>query len=116
VLGGIVFVYQGITVRALKGASDDEKRNLPINHLVLYEAIKLSKMNGFKYFDLWGYNHFADENNHVYHINFFKKGFGGYYTFFAKKMNIDLVPFGYYLYNFPKSMKESLIKYHLIKS
>lgn len=116
VLGGVVLVYQGITVRGLKGTSDDDKRNLPIMHLILYEAIKLSKINGFKYFDFWGYNHFAAENNHVYYINHFKKGFGGYYTFFAKKMNIDLVPFGYYLYNFPKGIKELLIKYHLIKS
>jgi hypothetical protein len=30
VLGGVVLVYQGITVRGLKGTSDDDKRGLPI--------------------------------------------------------------------------------------
>jgi lipid II:glycine glycyltransferase (peptidoglycan interpeptide bridge formation enzyme) len=106
ILGGVVLVYQGITVRGLKGTSDDDKRNLPITHLVLYEAIKLSKMNGFKYFDFWGYNHFADENNHVYYINYFKKGFGGYYTFFAKKMNIEFIPFGTNIYELYLQLKK----------
>jgi lipid II:glycine glycyltransferase (peptidoglycan interpeptide bridge formation enzyme) len=106
ILGGVVLVYQGITVRGLKGTSDDDKRKLPITHLVLYEAIKLSKMNGFKYFDFWGYNHFAEENNHVYYINYFKKGFGGYYTFFAKKMNIEFIPFGTNIYEMYLQLKK----------
>lgn len=98
VLGGVVLVYQGITVRGLKGTSDDDKRELPISHHVLFEAIKESQRKGFRYFDFWGYNHFADEKNHVYNINYFKLGFGGYCTFFAKKMNINLIPFGYNIY------------------
>jgi lipid II:glycine glycyltransferase (peptidoglycan interpeptide bridge formation enzyme) len=105
ILGGVVLVYQGISVRYFKGASDPERRDLPITHLALYEAIKESKNENFKYFDFWGYNHFANENDHVYHINHFKKGFGGYYTFFAKKMNINLVPNGYNFYRSLLHMK-----------
>jgi lipid II:glycine glycyltransferase (peptidoglycan interpeptide bridge formation enzyme) len=106
IVGGIIIVYQGNSVRFFKGASDDDKRDLPVLHIVLYEALKNSKMKGFKYFDFWGYNHFADESNHVFYINYFKKGFGGYYTFFAKKMNISLVPFGYYIYRCTKLLKD----------
>ena len=62
--------------------------------MVLYEAIRKAKTDNFRYFDFWGYNHFADQSNPVYYINRFKKGFGGYYSFFAKKMNIDLFQFG----------------------
>lgn len=98
ILGGAILVYQGISVRYYKGASDPGKRDLPISHLVLYEAVRESKIKGFKYFDFWGYNHFADEKDQVYYINHFKKGFGGYYTFFAKKMNINLIPYGYNIY------------------
>lgn len=98
ILGGIILVYQGISVRYFLGASDPDRRELPILHIVLYEAIKRAKAEKFKYFDFWGYNHFADEKNQVFYINHFKKGFGGYYTFFAKKMNINLIPFGYNIY------------------
>ncbi len=94
ILGGVIIVYQGISVRYFLGASDPDRRDLPVLHLVIYEAIKQAKNNNFKFFDFWGYNHFVDENDQVYYINQFKTGFGGYYTFFAKKMNIDLVPFG----------------------
>jgi hypothetical protein len=98
VLGGAILVFQGASVRFLKGTSDPDRRDLPILHLVLYEAILKAKADNFKYFDFWGYNHFVDENDQIYNINKFKKGFGGYYTFFAKKMNISLIPKGYYIY------------------
>jgi lipid II:glycine glycyltransferase (peptidoglycan interpeptide bridge formation enzyme) len=63
----------------------------------MYEAIMKAKNDNFKYFDFWGYNHFVDESDQIYNINKFKKGFGGYYTFFAKNMNISLSPSGFYL-------------------
>jgi len=100
ILGGEILVYQGISVRCWKGASDPDKRDISTSHLLLYEAIKKAKNENFKYFDLWGYNHFADENNHVFYINHFKKGFGGDITFFAKKMNVDLMPFGTIIFRF----------------
>jgi lipid II:glycine glycyltransferase (peptidoglycan interpeptide bridge formation enzyme) len=98
ILGGAIFVYQGISVRYYKSASDPDKRDYPISHLVLYEAIKEARNEGFRYFDFWGYNHFVDKNDQVFYINHFKKGFGGYYTFFAKRMNINIIPYGYDLY------------------
>jgi lipid II:glycine glycyltransferase (peptidoglycan interpeptide bridge formation enzyme) len=98
VLGGVIIVNQGISVRYLKGASDPERKEIPVLHNLLYHAVTMAKKNNFKYFDFWGYNHFVDETDQIYNINYFKKGFGGYYTFFAKKMNIDLVPHGYRIY------------------
>jgi hypothetical protein len=97
-IGGAILAYQGISVRYLLGASDPERRDLPLLHLVIYEAIVRSKSMNFRYFDFWGYNHFAEQGDQGYNINHFKKGFGGYYTFLAKKMNIDLVPYGYRIY------------------
>ncbi len=98
VLGGAIFVNQGISVRYLKGASDPDRKEIPVLHSLLYHAILMAKKNNFNYFDFWGYNHFVDPSDQIYNINYFKKGFGGYYTFFAKKMNIDLVPYGYEIY------------------
>jgi len=111
VLGGAILVYQGISVRYFKGTSDPDKRGLPILHLVIYEAIRKAKEDNFKYFDFWGYNHFANENDQLFNINQFKKLFGGYYTFFAKKMNFSLIPFGYSIYKsiqFVKNVKNKL--------
>ena len=98
IIGGAVFAFQGISVRYLLGASDPERRDLPVLHPVIYQAIERAKNINFKYFDFWGYNHFADESDQASYINHFKKGFGGYYTFFAKKMNINLVPNGLAMY------------------
>lgn len=99
ILGGVIIVYQGISARYFLGASDPDRRDLPVLHAVLYEAIKQAKNSNFKFFDFWGYSHFVKKNDQVYYINEFKAGFGGYLTFFAKKMNIDLVPFGSKIYN-----------------
>ena len=110
IIGGVILVYQGLSVRYLLGTSDPDRRDLPVLHIVLYEAIKRAKNDNFKYFDFWGYNHFADKNDQVFYINHFKKGFGGYYTFFAKKMNIELVPFGYSIYKFLKLIKKILFR------
>jgi lipid II:glycine glycyltransferase (peptidoglycan interpeptide bridge formation enzyme) len=110
VIGGAILVFQGISLRYYKGTTDPDRRDLPILHLLMYEAIKKAKIDSFKYFDFWGYNHFADDNDQVYNINHFKKGFGGYYTFFAKKMNIDLIPEGYNIYRIIIFMKGILKK------
>ena len=84
VIGGAVFAYQGISVRYLLSASDTDRRDLPMTHLIIYRALESSKKDGFRYFDFWGYNHFATKNDQIYNVNNFKKGFGGYFTFFAK--------------------------------
>jgi hypothetical protein len=115
VIGGAILAYQGKTVRYFKGAADPDKRDLPISHIVLYEAIVKAKADNFKFFDFWGYNHFADQNDPVYNINHFKKGFGGYYSFFAKKMNINLVPKGYNIYLSLLWIKKVLLKIRLLK-
>jgi peptidoglycan pentaglycine glycine transferase (the first glycine) len=97
-LGGIILLYQGKTVRYFKGASDPEYRHLPILHLAIWEGIKRAKTLGFHDFDFWGYNHFVNEKDQVFYINRFKKGFGGSYSFYPKKMYILFKPMMYRLY------------------
>lgn len=115
IIGGIILVSQGISLRYFKGAADTDLRNLPITHLLLFEAIKHAKMDGYKYFDFWGINHFAEIQDPIYNVNHFKKGFGGYYTFFAKKMNISLIPFGSLFYRLSLKLKKFLFKLHMLK-
>lgn len=115
IIGGTILVAQGNSLRYFKAATDLEMRALPITHLLIYEAIKQAKIEGFRYFDFWGINHFADKEDQIHNVNHFKKGFGGYYTFFAKKMNIDLVPYGYSIYKMALNLKNILILFRLIK-
>jgi lipid II:glycine glycyltransferase (peptidoglycan interpeptide bridge formation enzyme) len=107
IIGGMILLYQGISVRYYKSCSDPERRDLPILHLAIYSAIKKSKVENFKYFDMWGFDHFADEKNQVFYINQFKKLFGGYFTFFAKKMNINLIPNGYRIHRLVQGIKKN---------
>jgi lipid II:glycine glycyltransferase (peptidoglycan interpeptide bridge formation enzyme) len=111
ILGGAIFAYQGISVRYLLGASDPERRDLPVLHPVLYKAIEMTGHSKFKYFDFWGFNHFAVESDQAIHINHFKRGFGGYYTFFAKKMNISLIPKGFAVYRSFIVIRELIAKF-----
>lgn len=86
ILGGVIIVFQGRSSRYFKGAADSAYRQMPILHLAIWEAIKMSKSAGFEHFDLWGYNHFVKESDQIYFINRFKKGFGGEFIFYPKKM------------------------------
>ncbi len=103
ILGGIVLLFQGCTVRYYKGAADPAMRQIPILHLALWEGIRVAKADGFKWFDLWGYNHFVDEKDQVFYINRFKKGFGGDFIFYPKKIYFIYNKMLYYFYN--KSVK-----------
>jgi len=109
ILGGAVFAYQGVSVRYLLSASDPDRRDLPISHLIVYEAIERAKSLHFKFFDFWGYNHFALPTDQIYLVNRFKHGFGGYFTFMMKKMNISLIPYGFLFYKLSNRAKKGLI-------
>ena len=108
ILGGAVFAYQGVSVRYLLSASDPDRRDLPISHLIVYNAIERAKSLHFRYFDFWGYNHFASPSDQIYLVNRFKHGFGGYFTFLMKKMSISLIPYGFLLYKTYNRAKKGL--------
>jgi lipid II:glycine glycyltransferase (peptidoglycan interpeptide bridge formation enzyme) len=105
-VGGVIIIYQGSSARYYKGAGNPERRDIPILHYGLFEAMKYCKANGYTSLDLWGYNHFVDETDQLFYINKFKKGFGGEFTFFPKRMNFILKPNYFILYNFLKSCKK----------
>lgn len=118
VIGGAVFTHQGVSVRYLLSAADPGRKDLPVTHLILFRAIEKSREAGFKYFDFWGYNHFADPDDQIFMVNRFKKGFGGYFTFFMKKLNISLVPGGFIifcLYNKIRNSRSTHKLYSLLK-
>lgn len=92
VIGGIIVLFQNGTARYYKGAADPAVRNIPVLHLAIWEAIRISKARGQTLFDFWGYNHFVKEGEQIFNINRFKKGFGGQYLFFPKRMYFVFKP------------------------
>lgn len=117
-VGGTVILYQGNSARYYKGTSDPERRDIPILHFGLFEAMKFCKINGCVTFDLWGYNHFVDEKDQIFFINKFKKGFSGDFTFFPKRMNFVLNPIFYSIFVSLKTSKNKImnLKRNIFKS
>ncbi|HEY1871795.1 MAG TPA: peptidoglycan bridge formation glycyltransferase FemA/FemB family protein [Chitinophagaceae bacterium] len=110
ILGGIIIVFQGKCSRYFKGASDLAYRHLPILHLAIWEAIRMSKSAGFEQFDLWGYNHFVQESDQVFFINRFKRGFGGEFIFYPKKMYFIFRPLLSNAFQVVKKLRKIIIK------
>jgi hypothetical protein len=108
IIGGTINIFQGKGIRYFKGAADPDRRDIPIMHTAIFEGIKIAKSLGFQYFDLWGYNHYVGKNDQVYNINLFKKGFGGEFIFYPKIMNIQLLPFGRFIYNTTMTVKKTV--------
>jgi lipid II:glycine glycyltransferase (peptidoglycan interpeptide bridge formation enzyme) len=100
-----LLAFQVNTVLYFKGSSDPNSRHLPVLHMAIWEGIKMAKRLGFDFFDLWGYNHFAKENDQVFFINRFKKGFGGEYIFYPKKIYFIYKPLRYKLLQLLKKVK-----------
>ncbi|MEO9146702.1 MAG: GNAT family N-acetyltransferase [Ginsengibacter sp.] len=110
-VGGVIIIYQGNSARYLKGATDPERKDIPILHLGLFEAMKFCKATGKSTFDLWGYNHLADEKDQTFYINRFKKGFSGNFNFYPKRMNFILNPVYYKVFKFLKYGKHKIERY-----
>lgn len=93
-VGGVLMLFRGEVAEYFRGFSLPDERKLPINHITFYEAMKLVKQKDIPYFDFGGYNMLVDENDQVFHINKFKKGFNGEYFFYPPVMYFDLKPLG----------------------
>ena len=110
-VGGVIIIFQGRSVRYFKGAGDPERRDIPILHFGLFEAMKFCKQKGFISFDLWGYNHFVDEKDQIFYINRFKKGFSKDFIFFPKRMHFILKPLVFKIYTLLKNCKKAIVKF-----
>lgn len=86
VIATAVFVEYGDTFTYLYGASDYDQRPLMAPYLIQWEAIKLAKQAGYKYYDLFGIapgarnqggDYIYDPRHKYAGITRFKMGFGG---------------------------------------
>lgn len=107
-IGGMLMLIRNNRAEYYSGFTLPDERRIPIGHLAFYEIMKLLKESGISYFDFGGFSALADENDQVYQINRFKKGFNGEYFFYPPKMYFSLRPMGNTTIRILKALK----RYH----
>lgn len=98
-----LFSFYGNKVTYLHGASDNKNRQLMAPYLLQWEAIKMAKGKGYKYYDFFG----VDEKKWP-GVTRFKLGFGGYPADYAGTNDWTFKPFIYYLYSLIRKIKRSV--------
>ena len=83
-----IFTFSGNQGLYYYGASSNVKRNLMAPYLVQWEAIRMAKEHGCKYFDFMGIADPADPNDRLAGVTEFKLKFGGQVVKFRPSYHI----------------------------
>lgn len=94
------------------GASSSLYRNLMVNNLMMWEAIKFGKKLGCKTFDLWGcLGPDPNPRDPWYGFHRFKEGYGGKLVEFVGSFDLILNPTLYRLYNLVDTLRWKLLRF-----
>lgn len=91
-IAGSLAVRYGDKVWYFYGASLDSHRNVMPNYLLQWEMIKWAMEKGCRLYDFRGVSGNIDENNPLYGLYRFKKGFGGEFIEFLGEMDLTIKP------------------------
>ena len=91
-IAGTLAIYYGDKVWYLYGASSNEHRNLMPNYLLQWSMIKWAVENGCRIYDFRGVSGDLSEDNPLYGLYRFKKGFGGDFTEFVGEFELVFNP------------------------
>jgi lipid II:glycine glycyltransferase (peptidoglycan interpeptide bridge formation enzyme) len=86
----MLYTY-GDTVYYPYGGSSDAHRDVMPAYSLVWEVVQWAKVNGYKYFDLWG----TDEANPDSGFTRFKLGWGGEVVTYANSFDVVISPFWY---------------------
>ena len=89
-IAGTLAIHYGDKVWYLYGASSNEHRNLMPNYLLQWEMIRWAIETGCRIYDFRGVSGDISEDNPLYGLYRFKKGFGGDFTEFVGEMDLVL--------------------------
>jgi peptidoglycan pentaglycine glycine transferase (the first glycine) len=98
IIAGTLLLKIGDKAWYLYGASSNTARNTMPNYLIQWEMIKWSKRQGCTLYDFRGVPGNLTEDNPLYGLYRFKKGFNGTYTEFMGEYDLVYRPFLYRLY------------------
>ena len=89
-IAGTLAIHYGDKVWYLYGASSNEHRNLMPNYLLQWRMIQWAIETGCRVYDFRGVSGDLSEDNPLYGLYRFKKGFGGDFTEFVGEMDLVL--------------------------
>ena len=96
----------------LYGASGNKYRNYMPNYLIQWEMIRWSKENGCSVYDLRGVpGIIEDENNAIYGLYKFKKGFAGQATEMIGEFDFQFKPLWHWLFKVAEQTRKRLRKF-----
>lgn len=95
-IAGTIAVLYGNKCWYVYGASSNEHRNVMPNYLLQWEMIKWAIESGCDIYDFRGVSGDLDENNPLYGLYRFKKGFNGKFTEFIGELDLVFNPLVYF--------------------
>ncbi len=111
-IAGTIAIWYGDKVWYLYGASSDSYRNVMPNYLLQFEMIKWAVEKGSRVYDFRGVSGDVSEDNPLYGLYRFKKGFNGEFTEFIGEMHIVFRPA---LNGFLKLAEKSYRRLNMVK-
>ncbi len=96
VIAGTIAILYGKKCWYLYGGSSNEHRNVMPNYLLQWEMIKWALENGCEIYDFRGVSGDMDENNPLYGLYRFKKGFNGELVELVGELDYVFNPFVYF--------------------
>lgn len=114
-IAGTLAVHYGDKVWYLYGASSNEHRNLMPNYLLQWNMIQWAIEKKCRIYDFRGVSGDLDENNPLYGLYKFKKGFNSELTEFIGEYDWVISPFWYNFLNFSTKCyrKMNVVRYKL---
>lgn len=93
------------------GASSRENREVMANNLVMWEAIKLAKREGYKYFDMWGaLGNKPNKSDPWYGFHKFKEGYGARHVEYVGTYDLVTMPLMYPLFRVVEKLRWTVLK------
>ncbi|MGC7871726.1 lipid II:glycine glycyltransferase FemX [Desulfosporosinus sp. SYSU MS00001] len=109
IAGTLAFVI-GDKAWYIYGASSNSYRNVMPNYLIQWEMIRWAKSLGCALYDFRGVPGHLTEDNPLYGLYRFKKGFNGEYTEFIGEWDLVYRPFVYFLWNHLEPIYSDVVK------
>jgi len=107
-IAGTIAILYGNKCWYLYGASSNQYRNVMPNYLLQWEMIKWAIENKCDIYDFRGVSGDISEDNPLYGLYRFKKGFGGKFTEFVGELDLVFSPSVYYFVKISEKVFKSL--------